>query len=484
MRKSVSRNYIYNLIYEIITLLVPLITTPYISRVLGAEGIGIYSFTFNNAAYFAYFAALGTTVYARREIAYLQDKREERSNLFWEVIALRFLTTFISFIGYLVFWLLNGKDTIVLIQGLYVIAVLFDITWLFQGIENFGIVVLRNIVIKATGVVFIFLFVKERSDLIIYIIGVAIIPLLGSLYLWLGINKIISKPNYSALNFKRHLRGSLALFIPTIAAQVYLLLDKTMIGTFSVSSVENGYYEQAQKIIRICWTFVTTFGTVMSPRLAYIFANKDRAEVRIQMRYSFRVVWFLSIPITLGLISITDILVPWFFGEEFLCVKKLLYIFSWIVVPVGLNSITGNQYLVATKRQRWYTISVIVGACSNFILNLFLIPRLLSVGAAIASVFAEILIAGVQMYYIVFRLRELDLSDVFEGTLHYSISGVIMLIVNLVISRFLPSTLWSTMLLVIIGASLYFGILIFEKDELVLLGRHRLISGIKKKVRR
>lgn len=323
---------------------------------------------------------MGTTVYARREIAYLQDDRHNRSQLFWEVIILRLATTIISTVGYLIFWILNGRDSIVLIQGIYIIAIFFDITWLFQGIENFGAVVLRNIIIKAAGVAFIFLFIKQRSDLYLYIIESAVMPLIGSLILWSGVGKIVSKPDFHNINIKRHLKGSIALFIPTIAAQVYLLLDKTMIGTISVGSAENGYYEQAQKIIRICWTFVTTFGTVMSPRLAYIFANKDRAEVRGQMRRSFRFVWFLSIPITFGLISITDNLVPWFFGDEFLSVKTLLYVFSWIVIPVGLNAITGNQYLVATKRQTWYTISVIVGAASNFVLNLILIPRFLSTG--------------------------------------------------------------------------------------------------------
>jgi O-antigen/teichoic acid export membrane protein len=253
-----------------------------------------------------------------------------------------------------------------------------------------------------------------------------------------------------------------------------------MIGTISVGSAENGYYEQAQKIIRICWTFVTTFGTVMSPRLAYIFANKDRAEVRGQMRRSFRFVWFLSIPITFGLISITDNLVPWFFGDEFLSVKTLLYVFSWIVIPVGLNAITGNQYIVATKRQTWYTISVIVGAASNFVLNLILIPRFLSTGAAIASVIAELLIASVQIYYIVIRLKELDFSDVTNGAFKYSISGIIMLAVNLLISRFLPSTLLSTLLLVTLGAFIYLGTLLISKDEIALTGFHRLTTTIKK----
>lgn len=480
MRKSVSKNYVYNLIYEIITLLVPLVTTPYISRVLGAEGIGTYSFTYNNAAYFTYFAALGTTVYARREIAYLQDDRHNRSQLFWEVIILRLATTIISTVGYLIFWILNGRDSIVLVQGIYIIAIFFDITWLFQGIENFGAVVLRNIIIKAAGVAFIFLFIKQRSDLYLYIIESAVMPLIGSLILWSGVGRIVSKPDFHNLNIKRHLKGSIALFIPTIAAQVYLLLDKTMIGTISAGSAENGYYEQAQKIIRICWTFVTTFGTVMSPRLAYIFANKDRSEVRKQMRRSFRFVWFLSVPITFGLISITDNLVPWFFGDEFLSVKTLLYVFSWIVIPVGLNAITGNQYLVATKRQTWYTISVIVGAASNFVLNLILIPRFLSTGAAIASVIAELLIASVQINYIVIRLKELDFHDVTNGAFKYSISGIIMMAINLLISRFLPSTLLSTLLLVTLGAFIYLGTLLISKDEIVLTGFHRLTTTIKK----
>lgn len=466
-KKSIGKNYFYNLLYEVLTVLVPLVTTPYVSRVIGAEGIGTYSFTYSIATYFALFAALGTTVYARREIAYTQDDREKRSIIFWEVLIFRMVTSLISLCLYMLYVWQSSYKEIGVIQGFYIIAVIFDITWFFQGMENFGTVVLRNTVIKLVNVAFIFLFVKSENDLLIYIFGLAFLPLVGNVVTWSCVKKFVQPVPLNLLKPFRHIKGAIALFVPTIASQVYLLLDKTMIGIFTVGNVENGYYEQAQKIVKICWMFVTTFASVMSPRVAYVFAKRDKKQLREYMKNSFSVIWFLSLPIAFGLLAISEPLVPWFFGEGYDKVAVLLSTFCWIVIPIGISSVTGSQYLVSTKRQAAYTISILIGAGVNFCMNMVLIPKTYSEGAALASVTAEVVIALVQVVYLTILKKELSLGDVFLTAKHYAIAAVIMYAVVSLIAGKQESSPISTMIQIIVGALVYIAVLGFMRDDLL-----------------
>lgn len=467
-RKSVKKNYIYSIAYEMVALFIPLLTTPYISRVLGAEGIGTYSYSYSIVAYFVYFASLGTTVYARREIAYRQEDIKKRSVFFWEVFILRLVTTGISAFLYAIY-VYYTASTVMLIQGLYIVAVLFDITWLFQGMENFGKVILRNIVIKILGIIFIFLFVKSKDDLELYLLGMAGFPVLANLFLWCELKDYVIVPWKLKAKYMpfQHVRGAWEFFVPTIAAQVYLLLDKTLIGSFTIGSEENGYYEQSQKVIKICYSFVTTFATVMSPRIANLFVSGAREEIIKQMKKSFQVLWFLSTPIVFGLFAIVENLVPWFFGEEFVPVKTLLYIFGWIIFPIGLNSITGNQFLIAIKQQKWYTRSIIFGATINLIINLILIPKFFSVGAAIASVIAEAIVTLVQLVYIVKVMKFFSFRDVFYKAPKYFISGIIMGMIVFVTAERLVANFYNTCVLIILGAICYIMLLLVFRDDLV-----------------
>lgn len=466
-KKSVEKNYIYNIIYEVFALLAPLITTPYISRVIGADGIGVNSFTFSNASYFVLFASLGSTVYARREVAFLQDDKPKRSVLFWEIVAFRAIMTTICLSLYIVYCIIIGNSLIVYIQAIYIIAVVFDVTWLYQGMEDFGSVVIRNTIIKIIGIICIFLFVKSSNDLVIYILCLSIPPFIGNIFLWFKLKSFIDICSIKDLKPLKHFKGSIVLFIPTIASQVYLLLDKTMIGIFTIDNLENGYYEQAQKIIRICWTFVTTFATVMAPRIAYIFSNKDSKLLQSHMRKSYRIIWLISIPIMFGILAITDNLVPWFFGAGYEPVNDLLYIFCIIVVPIGINSVTGSQYLISTKRHKWYTLSIIFGAIANLLLNLFLIPRHYSIGAAIASVVAEFIIALTQVIYVCVILKEIKLSDIFYKAYVYLCAGIVMFLIVKMISANLESRFVNTMICVLIGSAVYCLVLVVFRDDLL-----------------
>lgn len=463
MKVSVSKNYIYNLSYQILAMLIPLITTPYLSRILGAENLGIYSYTLSIATYFITFGSLGVALYGQREIAFDQDNSKKYSNTFWEILIFRFITMSISLIIYY-FCFINGKSY----QLYYIILVLeilansIDISWFFQGLEEFKKTVIRNIIVKIISLISIFIFVKTKNDLTNYFIIYVLSNLLANLSLWLYLPKYLVKIDYKKLQIFRHLKPTLSLFIPQIAIQVYTLLDKTMIGSIIADKSEVGYYDQAQKIVKMLLTIITSFGTVMMPRIANTFAKGDKKQIQNYMSKSFNMVFFLAFPLIFGLISISSSFVPVFFGAGYDKVIGLMSIISPIILLIGLSNVTGTQYLLPVKRQKEYTISVIVGACINFLMNSLLIPRYGAFGASIGTVIAELSVTSVQAYYV---KKDFNLKKVFKLTKNYLIASIVMFAVCLIITKLINNNILSIVLQVILGTITYAIMLMLFRDK-------------------
>jgi len=462
-KKSITKNYIYNTSYQVLTLLTPLITTPYLSRVLGADGIGIYSFTASIVAYFTMFAALGTLTYGNREISYLQDDRKTRSQVFWEIEFLSIIMTSISLLAYILFILFGAKEYHVfyIAQIFTLLSTAADIVWLLQGMEEFGKVVGRNIFFKIILIVYIFTFVRTKEDLIIYVAGNVLITFISQLSVWLYLPKFVDAPKWRELKPFRHLKNTIILFLPTIAISIYIVLDKTMIGIFS-NSFENGYYEQGLMLSKTVLTLVTSLGAVMIPRMGYYYNRGEHEEVKNLMYQSYKFVWFLGIPLSFGLMGIAANVVPWFYGDGFLKLITLLPILSLLIPIIGLSNVTGIQYLVTTKRERILTMSVCIGAAVNFCLNLCLIPRWSSLGAAFASVIAEAVITGVQF---IFVRKEISITKVFLGAWKYLLAGFLMLALLIIENKYLSPSIIHTGLMIISGAVVYFMALIIMRDE-------------------
>ena len=267
-KKSIAKNYVYNLIYQILTIVTPLITTPYIARVLGVENNGIYGYVFSIVGYFYMFGSLGVAIYGQREIAYLQDDVEKRSKVFCEIIIVKFISYFLSIALFALLFCIKGQYVeIYRILILYLLSGMFDIVWFFQGLENFRIIAIRNIIIKTISIILVFVIVKSTNDLWIYILLYTLGELVASLSLWPIVLKKI-KVSYKDLSIKRHVKPIMLLFFPQIAIQIYLVCDKTMIGLITNNISEVAYYDQAQKIIRAIILIITSLGAVMSSRNA------------------------------------------------------------------------------------------------------------------------------------------------------------------------------------------------------------------------
>lgn len=465
-KKSIIKNYIYNLTYQLLTIILPVVTTPYLSRVFGAENIGIYSYTISIVTYFILFGSLGVAMYGQREIAYVQDNKQEMSKTFYEIVIMRFITLSISMLFFYILFASHGNYAMYYrILLLEILANAFDISWFYQGIEDFQKTALRHILIKLLSIISVFIFVKGPEDLKIYFFIYVTTTLVGNLSLWLYLPKNINKLSIKSINIFRHFKPTLALFIPQIAIQVYTILDKTMIGAILKDMAEVGNYEQSQKIIKIALTIVTSLINVLIPRIANTYAKKDNKKVIKYLEDSFHVVWLLGVPIMFGIMAISFKFVPWFFGKGFEKAKILLIVGSPVILSIGLNSITGVQYLVSTKKQNIFTKSVVIGAIFNTLFNLIFIYYFKSVGATIVSVFAETLILLVQIHYV---KKDIPMNIVYKDALKSIIGGVIMFGIVFAVGVFLKANIFTTFLQILIGTLVYFGIMILFKDEFLI----------------
>lgn len=462
-KKSITKNYIYNLVYQILTLILPLITTPYISRVLEAEKIGIYSYTYSILSYFLLFGALGVALYGQREIAYAGDDKVKRKKSFWEIQICRFFATFIASVIYFIFFMRAGEYSIYYrIWFLELVAIGIDISWFFQGIEEFKKTVTRNIVVRIISVILIFVLVKTPEDLIKYITIYAVADLIGNLSLWLYLPKYFKGIKIKNINAFVHLPAIILLFIPQIASQIYNLLDKTMIGNMIADKAEVGYYEQAQKVIRVLLTIVTSLGTVMIPRMASTFASGDNKKLFEYMRKSFKFVFFLAFPIMFGIMSISKSFVPVFFGEGYEKVVILINVMAPTILLNGMANVIGTQYLLPTQRQKEYTIAIASGLLINFILNYILINLYYSLGASIATIISELLVVGIEFYVI---RKDMNVKKVIKSGINYILSGGIMFIFSILIQSILGINIYTMIVQIIIGILVYVISLWILKDE-------------------
>lgn len=442
VKKSLKKNYIFNVMYQLLLLIAPFITTPYLSRVLGVSNIGIYSYANSMVAYFTLFACLGTGTHGQRAISYVQEDEEKRSRVFWETFLFRLIMSLITIVLYALYAFLQKENmAITLILSVNIINVVFDISWFFQGMEEFKKTVLRSAIMKIVTIIFVFIFVKDSNDLVIYALGSMIFLIVGSLLLWTYLPKYLVKVD----NIRpfRDVKTILRLFIPTVAIQIYTVVDKTMIGWFSGNSfLENGYYEQAEKVIKICLIIVTSLGTVMVPRIGRVFKEGNHEKIKDYMYQSYRFILLLGIPICLGLIATASVFVPVFFGDGYEKVIPILTILSSLAILIGLSNANGFQYFLPTGKENIYTLTVISGAVVNLIVNLILIPKYLSIGASIGTIIAEGVVALVGFIYIrkekIFSLRK-----IFLGGIKYLISGLVMFLGVLLIKSYLDISVLS-----------------------------------------
>lgn len=437
-KSGVKKNYIYNLAYQILAMLAPLITTPYISRILGAKNIGIYSYTLSIVTYFTLFLVLGLHMYGQREIAYSQDDLHNQSVIFARVQLYKLITTFICLVLYIMYTILFSEHRLIMLaQGIAIFTAFFDISWYFIGCEQFSLMVMRNTIVKILGIASVFVFVKSSDDLLLYVFIMALINLLGNLSLWGFLFGRLDRIALDEINIFKDNRTIIELFIPLIAVQVYNVLDKTMLGSSIGDLVECGYYEQTTKIINLCMTIITSFGTVLAPHMAAEFVKGNKERISEQINNAFIFIGAIMFPVFWGIVSIVDNMVPWFFGNGYDKVALLIKLYAVVLLIIPISNLAACSILTPSKQHNKSTIAVIIGALINFLLNLILIPHFMSVGAAVATIVAEIIVTVLHLYYV----RDyLNFRMIFVDYAKYCLMALGMGVVSYVVGKMLKCT--------------------------------------------
>lgn len=446
------KNYFYNVGYQVFILLVPLVTTPYITRVLGSTGVGVNAYTNSIIQYFILFGSIGISLYGNRTIAYERDDKQKMSQSFWEISILRFITIALAYVAFLVFLLFTKKyHQFYFYQSFQVIAAAFDISWLFMGLEDFKRTVLRNFMVKIISVIAIFTLVKTSHDVGIYILVLTLSTLLGNLSLWGYLKRTVNKPDLKHLHLFKHVRPSVSLFIPQVAIQIYLVLNKTMLG--SISGVQSaGFYENTDKMVKMLLAVVTATGTVMLPRMAHTFASKDFKQLHKYLYTSFDFVSFISIPLAFGLSAVAPKFAIWFMGKEFAITGQLIAVLSIVIVLIAWSNVIGTQYLLPTNQTRQYTVSVTAGAVVNLLLNVWLIIQFDVMGAVVATVLSEFAVTAIQVYFI---RHQVKISQLFTSVWKYLVAGVVMYGVVRYLNQIQVGSFINFTIQAVIGAFIY-----------------------------
>lgn len=464
---SIKKNYIYRLLYEALVLITPFITTPYVSRVLGADGIGIYSYTSSIMTYFTLFGALGTVSYGAREIAQHRDDRQQSSKLFWEIELMTVGTSSVCLVIWCFFVAFSREYRpyyIALIPVL--LGTMTDISWYFTGHEQVKYIVLRNAACKVIGIVLLFVFIKKPSDLLLYIVINSGVTLLGNLSMWTYLPRMLVKIDFRTLGFKRHFHETLIYFIPAIATSVYTVLDKTLIGLITGDNFQNGYYEQASKVVKIVKTLVfTSVNSVMGARISYLFAEERFEEIRRRIRRSMDFILLFGYGSVFGILGTAERFVPSFFGDGYRPVIQLMCLMSPLILIVGVSNCLGTQYYTPSGQRKRSAKVIILGSLVNLCLNLCMIPAFGAVGATVATLIAESVIS---VLYVRMSGGYMTWKILWSQSRKRILAGAIMCAVIILLDKAVPlGNVQAVLLQVAVGGSIYLGLLLLLKDSML-----------------
>mgnify|MGYP001852587797 CR=1 FL=1 len=473
MDKSVKKNLAYNFAYQILAIVLPLITTPYISRVLGPTKVGEYSYSYAIAYYFVMITMLGLNNYGNRSIAVVRDDKDELSKTFCSIYWMQLSTGIISLAAYIIYGLFISNTTMTWITSLYVISAIFDVNWFFFGMEQFKLTVTRNTFIKIFTTICIFIFVKSQEDIYLYALIMVLGILISQLILWQFLRKYIHFQRVEFKEVTKHIKPNLILFIPIIAVSLYKVMDKIMLGSMTTKT-EVGLYESAERIIQIPMALIQSTGTVMLPKMTNLIANKDEKATESYFSISIMLVMFLSAPMCFGIMGVARYFVPIYYGNGYLKCIELFQILLPSCIFLAFANVIRTQFLIPRKKDGIFISSVIIGAIVNIVINLILIPKYESIGAAIGTLLAEIVVC---VYQTILVRRDIEILRYAKDSLLFVIPALIMYVI-LIIVDFKVSMIINLLTHVLLGGVCY---LAFLMIGLVMTKRTYLIGKILKR---
>lgn len=473
---NIKKNLFYNILYQMLVVIVPLITSPYLARTLGAESIGVYSYTYSIAFYFMMIAVLGINNYGNRSIAKVKINREKLSLEFSSIYFIQIFMSTIMIISYIIYVYFFVKDykNIAIIQGLYILANAIDITWFFYGMEEFKVTVLRNTMIKVISLLLILFFVKIKSDLWLYTLIMAGSTLIGQLITWPILLKKVKIVIPRKKDILPHIKPIIILFIPVLAISIFSYMDKIMIGS-TVGMGETGYYENAEKILSIPKSLIAALGAVMLPRTANLIAIGEDEKSKMYIENTMFYVLLISSACCFGLAAVSDKFSILFWGNDFKKCGILISIMTPALIFSAFGNVIRTQFLIPKSMDKEYTVSLIIGAIVNMIINTLLIPIIGALGAVIGTVIAEFSLCCYQTYSV---RKYLDIKSYIKSGMIFFPIGLIMYILIKFLDIYLKTNIISLVIEIVCGATVFvilsYIYVMYSNDKMPLIIKNKI----------
>ena len=422
---NVRSNFLWNASYQVLRIAIPLVTVPYLTRVLSSGYLGIYSYTYTVANYFTLFCLLGVNQYGSRECAKAaQHGGDVLSRTFWSILFMQLacgLVVTCVYVGYLL--TTTGIVRIcTAIWLMWVIAESFDVAWLFFGLEEFRVTTIRNALVKLATVVCILTLVNSDADLWKYCAITSASMLVSAVVLLPMIKAKVSWYLPSVSEVTKHFGPNLRLFAPIVAISCYMQLDKVMLGAMAGMN-ELAYYDNSEKISTIPLAVIQALGTVMLPRMSVYVERGNEEGVARSISKALLFSNMMGWGFCFGIIGVAKEFVPLFFGAGYESCIILIRIMAPIIPIVAWSNVLGVQYLLPHELDGDYLVSVVSGAALNVIVNSLAIPSYGAVGASIATVMAEIAVTGTQLWMV---HRSLSIKRLLMQCVPFFIAGIVM----------------------------------------------------------
>lgn len=478
---SVKINFVLNTTRMLLGMIFILLTTPYVTRILGAESLGKVEYINSVITYFLLFTALGIPNYGLREVARYREDKSKLSKIVFELGIILFVTTIIGYVVLLLF-LYNTKllelKNLVLIMSVNLIFTNIGFEWFYQGIENQMYITIRYIIVRFVCLVLLFFLVKNSNDYLKYGFILVLINSGSNILNFINLRKYISFKEiiFKDLEVLKHIKPILVIFSASVAVSIYLQLDIVMIGNIDKSAV--ALYNVPNKIIRLILTTVTALGVVMLPRISNAYQNNDIANYKKYLNYSLNYILMISLPALCGTVLLSKNIILIMAGEKFLSSIRTMNILAIIIFIVGMAYFLGYQLLYPRGLERYYTYSVITAAIVNFIFNYIMIPKYLQNGAAMGTVIAESIGVIMMLYFSRDMLKEIEFFSI--KRLKYFIATIVMGAPVYVITFQNFNNVITVVYSIIVGVIVYFFTLFIMKEEYTQEGIKLLKKKLKK----
>lgn len=453
-KHNLKINVLLQIMYQVIILVIPLITAPYLTRHLGDNGLGNYTFSYTIAYYFVLLGMLGINKYGQRLISTnTSDEFNLRKN-FWSLYLAHFIFSIFSLFLYEILILFIGKEyyKLYLIQSIYVFSAVFDITWLFYGLENFKSIVIRNAFLKMTECLMIFLLVKNENDLWIYTLITSLSVFFGQLVMIPVAIKYIKPISITWRDIFKHVKPLLTFSIMVLASLLYSVFDKTLLGILSTKE-DVAYYEYANKIVNVPKTIAIVIGTVIYPRACKKIKDNNFNDLEIYYKISLIFTYFIAFASISGLLALGDEFAVLYYGQNFSKCGSIMKFMSPIILLITIDNIFQNLYIVPMGEEKKLNKAIVLGAIINLFLSTILIIFLSVNGVILGTLISE----GVLLVlnYIICR-KKISIKNTFMLMIPFVVSGIIMYFLIIILKRKMTLSYLNFFGLVLIAGLVYF----------------------------